>query len=58
MTDAVTDAVPVGGVGGGYAGLTVQEPRHRLAHAICHGGRGQISRAYREGQEDQLAALD
>ncbi|CAL9665636.1 Tn3 family transposase Tn3 [Streptomyces sp. enrichment culture] len=37
--------------------LTVQESRHRLARAICHGGRGQIRRAYREGQEDQLAAL-
>ncbi len=37
--------------------LTVQEPRHRLARAICHGGRGQIRHAYREGQEDQLAAL-
>jgi TnpA family transposase len=37
--------------------LTVQESRHRLARAICHGGRGQICQAYREGQEDQLAAL-
>jgi TnpA family transposase len=37
--------------------LTVQESRHRLARAICHGGRGQIRQAYREGQEDQLAAL-
>ncbi|GAA2277874.1 hypothetical protein GCM10010145_58590 [Streptomyces ruber] len=37
--------------------LTVQESRHRLARAICHGGRGQIHQAYREGQEDQLAAL-
>jgi hypothetical protein len=36
--------------------LTVQESRHRLARAICHGGRGQIRQAYREGQEDQLAA--
>jgi hypothetical protein len=33
--------------------LTVQESRHRLARAICHGGRGQIRQAYREGQEDQ-----
>lgn len=37
--------------------LTVQESRHRLARAICHGGRGQIRQAYREGQEDQLASL-
>lgn len=37
--------------------LTVQESRHRLARAICHGKRGQIYQAYREGQEDQLAAL-
>lgn len=37
--------------------LTVQEPRHRLARAICHGGRGRIRQAYRDGQEDQLAAL-
>ncbi|KUL48417.1 hypothetical protein ADL28_29710 [Streptomyces violaceusniger] len=37
--------------------LTVQESRHRLARAICHGGRGQIRQAYREGQEEQLAAL-
>lgn len=37
--------------------LTVQESRHRLARAICHGGRGQIRQAYCEGQEDQLAAL-
>lgn len=37
--------------------LTVQESRHRLARAICHGRRGQIMQEYREGQEDQLAAL-
>ena len=37
--------------------LTAQESRQRLARAICHGGRGQIRHAYREGQEDQLAAL-
>jgi TnpA family transposase len=37
--------------------LTVQESRHRLARKICHGNRGQIRQAYREGQEDQLAAL-
>jgi TnpA family transposase len=37
--------------------LTVQESRHRLAREICHGKRGQIVQAYREGQEDLLAAL-
>jgi TnpA family transposase len=37
--------------------LTVQESRHRLARAICHGKRGTIMQAYRDGQEDQLAAL-
>ncbi len=38
--------------------LTVQESHHRLARAICHGGPGsQIRQAYRDGQEDQLAAL-
>ena len=36
--------------------LTVQESRHRLGRKICHGHRGQIRQAYREGQEDQLAA--
>lgn len=36
--------------------LTVQESRHRLARTICHGKRGQIFQAYREGQQDQLAA--
>jgi TnpA family transposase len=35
----------------------VQESRHRLGRKICHGHRGQIRQAYREGQEDQLAAL-
>jgi TnpA family transposase len=37
--------------------LTVQESRHRLGRKICHRHRGQIRQAYREGQEDQLAAL-
>lgn len=37
--------------------LTVQESRHRLARAICHGGRGQIRQACREEQEEQLASL-
>lgn len=37
--------------------LAAQESRHRLALAICHGGRGQIRQAYGEGHEGQLAAL-
>lgn len=37
--------------------LTVQKSRHRLARAVCHGGRGQIRQAFRDGQEDQLAGL-
>jgi TnpA family transposase len=37
--------------------LTVQESRHQLARLICHGRRGQIHQAYREGQEDQLGCL-
>lgn len=37
--------------------LTVQESRHKLARDICHGKRGQIMHAYRQGQEDQLGAL-
>jgi len=36
---------------------TVQESRHKLARDICHGKRGQIMQAYRDGQEDQLGAL-
>lgn len=37
--------------------LTVQESRHRLARKIFHGLRGEIRERYRNGQEDQLAAL-
>lgn len=37
--------------------LAIQESRHDLARKICHGKRGQIMQSYREGQEDQLAAL-
>lgn len=37
--------------------LSVQESRHRLARKICHGNGGKIRQAYREGQEDELAAL-
>ena len=33
------------------------EGRHAVARAICHGQRGEISKRYREGQEDQLGAL-
>lgn len=37
--------------------LTVQESRHRLARDVCHGKRGTIHQAYREGTEDQFGAL-
>nr|WP_222872052.1 transposase [Streptomyces sp. WAC01526] len=37
--------------------LTVQESRHKPARDICHGKRGQIMQAYREGQKDQLGVL-
>jgi TnpA family transposase len=37
--------------------LTVQESRHTMARAICHGKRGRIQQPMRQGQEDQLAAL-
>jgi len=33
------------------------EARHRLARAVFHGQRGELSQRYREGQEDQLGAL-
>ena len=33
------------------------EGRHKVARTICHGRRGEIRQAYREGQEDQLNAL-
>ena len=33
------------------------EARHSVARAICYGRRGEIRKAYREGQEDQLGAL-
>ena len=33
------------------------EGRHRLARTMFYGGRGQVRRAYREGQEEQLGAL-
>jgi TnpA family transposase len=37
--------------------LTVQESRHKLARDFCHGKKGTIHQAYREGMEDQLGAL-
>ncbi len=33
------------------------EGRHKVARTICHGKRGEIRKAYREGQEDQLNTL-
>ncbi|MEV4166430.1 Tn3 family transposase [Nonomuraea dietziae] len=37
--------------------LTIQKARHTLARDVCHGRRGRIHQAYREGQEDQLGSL-
>lgn len=37
--------------------LTVQESRHKLARDVCHGKRGTIHQAYRDGMEDQIGAL-
>ena len=37
--------------------LNRHEGRHSLARAIFHGNRGQLRQPYRQGQEDQLAAL-
>ncbi len=37
--------------------LTVQESRRKLARDICHGKKGTIHQAYRDGMEDQLGAL-
>lgn len=37
--------------------LTVQESRHKLARDVCHGKRGTIHQAYRDGVEDQLGTL-
>lgn len=36
---------------------TVQESRHKLARDICHGKKGTIHQAYRDGMEDQLDSL-
>ncbi len=37
--------------------LSVQESRHKLARDICHGKKGTIHQAYRDGTEDQLGSL-
>ncbi|MFJ6438571.1 Tn3 family transposase [Streptomyces sp. NPDC091416] len=37
--------------------LSVQESRHNLARDICHGKKGTIHQAYRDGMEDQLGSL-
>ncbi len=34
-----------------------QEFRHRLARRVCHGDRGEIRKAHRHEQEEQLGAL-
>jgi TnpA family transposase len=37
--------------------LTVQESRHKLARDVCHGKRGTIRRAHRDGVEGRLGTL-
>ena len=37
--------------------LNRQEFRHRLARRVCHGDRGEIKKAHRQEQEEQLGAL-
>ena len=37
--------------------LNRQEFRHRLARRVCYGDRGEIRKAYRQEQEEQLGAL-
>src|SRR3954469_5674590 len=37
--------------------LNRQEFRHRLARRVCHGDRGEIRKAHRQEQEEQLGAL-
>ena len=37
--------------------LNRQEFRHRLARRVCHGDRGEIRKAHRHEQEEQLGAL-
>ena len=38
--------------------LNLGEGRHSLARDVFHGKRGQLYQRYREGQEDQLSALE
>ncbi len=38
--------------------LNRTEARHALARQVFHGQRGELRQRYREGQEDQLSALD
>lgn len=37
--------------------LTVQESRHKLARDMCHGKKGTIHQAYRDGRGDQWGSL-
>ena len=37
--------------------LSVQESRHNLARDICHGKKGTIHQAYRDGMDDQSGSL-
>lgn len=37
--------------------MCVHESRHKLARDICHGKKGTIHQAYRDGMEDQLGSL-
>jgi hypothetical protein len=58
MADLATSMAAVLIAEGCNLGLApVVKPGHRLARKIFHGRRGEIRRAYREGQEDQLGAL-
>lgn len=37
--------------------LNRHESRHKLIRKVCHGERGEIKKAYRQGQEEQLGAI-
>lgn len=37
--------------------LNLHESRHSLAREVCHGKKGELRKAYREGLENQLGAL-
>jgi hypothetical protein len=54
--DAFVDGRP-GPLGPVPSRTLTRAPPASLGRKICHGNRGQIRQAYREGQEDQLAAL-